>query len=161
MKRTLRLLTITALLVGTALPAIATGGASERTESWNRLARSHVTVYKMYRPGLRVRVEVRGNELFPVYVWALRKCSDGFEGGSGLFLEEPGHGIPIHPDGRFERKHFLAGESRLTRLSGRVRKKAIRGFYLQRNKEGPSGPLCGTGRPGDRALHFVARADRS
>jgi hypothetical protein len=159
MKRKVGLLMVAILSIGlVAFPAITTGGALERPESWDGLDRSHSTVYKMYRPGLRVRLEVRGNKIIvPIYVWALRKCSNGFEGGSGLFLEEAGQGIPIRPDGRFERKHFLAGESRLNRLSGRVRRRTIRGFYLQRNKEGPSGPLCGTGQPGDRALHFVAR----
>jgi hypothetical protein len=163
MKRALRLLTISiSTLAGLALPAIATGGATERFESWDNLDRSHGVIYKMHRPGFRVRLKVRGNEIFPVRIWALRKCSDGFEGGGGLSLSEPGQEITIQKDGRF-RFTLFTGEGfwRRTRLGGRVRTNTISGFYQAWAREGPSGPICGTGRPGDRALRFVARADRS
>jgi hypothetical protein len=161
MKRALPYLTISALLASLLLPTIATGGPSGPTESWSRSDRSRPVVYTMHREGLRVRLEVRGSEIFPTRVWARRKCSNGFEGGSGLLLEEPVSAIPIRPHGRFGYRSFIGeGFWSLTRLSGRVYSRAIRGFYLERSREG-AGPACGTGRPGDRALHFVARADRS
>lgn len=112
-------------------------------------------VFRMHRPGLRVRLEVRGGEIFPTRVWALSRCSSGFEGSGGLFLEEPGQGLPIRPDGRFEYE-FSSDEIFFhTRLAGRVSRTKITGFFLRWHFDDRD--LCGTGRPGHRALHFVAR----
>jgi hypothetical protein len=110
----------------------------------------------MHRPGFRVRLEVRGREIFPTRVWVLRKCSSGFEGSGGLFLEEPGQVILIRRDGRFEYE-FPSSEEifHRTRLAGRVGRTRITGFFFEWDYV--HGDLCGTGRPGKRALHFVAR----
>jgi hypothetical protein len=114
-------------------------------------------VYTMHRPGLRVKLEVLRHQIFPTHVWVLRRCSDGFEGSAGLSLEEPGEGIPIHQGGRFEFK-WLVGDGywMRIRLTGRVRRRTITGFYMEWEREG-SRAICGTGEPGDRALHFTAR----
>ena len=110
----------------------------------------------MHRPGLRVRLEVRGREIVPTRVWALDKCSSGFEGSGGLFLEEPGQVIPIRRNGRFDYE-FHGNEEYWgqTRMGGWVSRTKIIGFFMHWDFE--NGVLCGTGSPGNRALHFVAR----
>lgn len=116
---------------------------------------SAVKVYKMHRPGLRVRLQVQEGVIFPTRVWALRRCQkSGFEGASGLFLEEPGQAIPIDHKDRFAFV-FPQDFGQRTRLGGHVYERKITGYYLE--WEHVALDVCGTGQPGDRVLRFVAR----
>jgi len=142
-----------ALLCTVALTA--TGTANAPGSSTDRVS---VKVYKMHRPGLRVRLQVEAGVIFPTRIWARTSCSNGFEGGSGLFLEEPtsSQEIFINHKGRFK-YDFPARELREEALlAGRVYERKITGYYLEWDYEG--GVLCGTGQPGDRAVRFVAGA---
>jgi hypothetical protein len=143
-----------ALLAGACLlPSLAIGQSGQAIEALDGLSGSSPNrIYKTYRDGLRVRLEVRGDEIVSTGIWVLRRCSDGFEAASGLSLQEPDQAIPIRPDGRFEFKWFNLYER--TRLAGRVSGTKISGFYLEWEQDSKS--VCGTGRPGKRAMHFVA-----
>jgi hypothetical protein len=115
-------------------------------------------IYKMHRAGLRVRLEVHGNKILPTRVWALVKCDFGFETGTELLLEASDQAIKIRRNGRFNFR-WQTSRSR-TRLVGRLRNGKIIGFYSKWYLEGSGANekgLCGTGRPGKRAEHFVAR----
>jgi hypothetical protein len=116
-----------------------------------------VKVYKMHRPGLRVRLQVQSGVIFPTRIWARERCSSGFEGASGLSLEEPtpSQEIPIDNKGRFKFVWDPFGGK--TELRGHVYERKITGYYLDWEYDGTDG-VCGTGRPGDRALRFMARA---
>lgn len=115
-------------------------------------------IFKMHRAGLRVRLEVHGNKILPTRVWALVKCDFGFEAGTALRLEAPDQAIKIRRDGRFSLRRETS-RSR-TRLVGRVKQGVIVGFYSDWYLEGSGANekgLCGTGRPGKRSEHFVAK----
>jgi hypothetical protein len=72
-------------------------------------------------------------------------------------LEAPGQEIPIRPNGRFEFNRVVGnGYWEREHLAGRVSEKTITGFYSEWDRMG-SGAICGTGRPGKRAVHFTAR----
>jgi hypothetical protein len=143
------------LAAASAWLAAAAAGEPKPLTALPTAHRSSTRVYKMHRPGFRVRLEVRGREIFPTRVWARRKCSSGFEGNSELSLEEPGQGIPIRRDGGFDFEFPSEGFPERTRLVGRVAEIKITGFYLDWSIQ--NHVLCGTGRPDKRALHFVAR----
>jgi hypothetical protein len=121
--------------------------------------RASVKVYKMHRPGLRVRLQVQGRVIFPTRVWARTRCNkSGFEGGSALTLAEPtpSQEIAIDRKGRFE-YIFPRQFGERTRLGGHVYDRSIKGYYLEWEFDGFE--VCGTGQPGNRVLRFVAWAE--
>jgi hypothetical protein len=115
-------------------------------------------VYSMHRPGLRVHLEVRDGGITSTRVWTQLHCGDGSAEGFGLVLHGPGHKIRINFGGGFNLRLTTGGGywSRL-RLSGHVYARSITGSYTVWERRGVSGPVCGTGRSGDRTLRFTAR----
>ncbi|HWT90084.1 MAG TPA: hypothetical protein VN179_03115, partial [Solirubrobacterales bacterium] len=73
-------------LAGLAAPSAAVAGGA---------------VYTMHREGLRVRLEVRGEEIISTDVWTRHRCTDGYEGGAALHLGGPGQEIPLNRSGAF------------------------------------------------------------
>jgi hypothetical protein len=116
-----------------------------------------VKVYKMHRPGLRVRLQVQAGVIFPTRIWVRERCTNGFEGASELFLEEPTPAQEIRIDHRGRFKFVRDRFGGKTELVGHMYTRKITGYYLSWEYDGTDG-VCGTGRPGDRALRFVARA---
>jgi len=118
-----------------------------------------VKVYKMHRPGLRVRLQVQGRVIFPTRVWVRQRCSEsGFEGAAKLSLEEatPTQEITIDHKGRFKYV-FPRDYGQTIRLGRHVYKRKITGYFLWQEYNGLE--VCGTGQPGNRVLRFVARAE--
>jgi hypothetical protein len=111
-------------------------------------------LYRMNRPDMKVTMTVRGDRISLVLIRMPGRCS----GGSSFVLRKPGKGIPISPDGRFAFRS-LRGDRSQTHLTGRLQGRKVTGFYLKWRRS-RSGAVCGTGRPGRRAMEFTARLVR-
>jgi hypothetical protein len=112
----------------------------------------------MHRSGLRVRLEVGDGEIVSTRAWVRLRCSDGSAEGFSLMLHGSGQEIHIKPGGGFNLKLTTGGGYWSRRhLSGHVYNRSITGTYTVWERRSVSGPICGTGRPGDRTLQFTAR----
>jgi uncharacterized delta-60 repeat protein len=103
-------------------------------------------LYRMSRPGFRIRLRVRNHRLAGLHLEARISCKGGREFDSG---HDTNHfGLRIHADGTFRYSRGYNRES----LAGRVRPGSIVGTYVRLE-----GYNCATGSPGHHLLHFSAR----
>ena len=112
-------------------------------------------LFKLVREDIRVKLNVKGERIVSVHIRARERCGETDAVGFAKFVlrEEP---IVIRPGGRF---HYGASfdDARgfgSVVLDGTVHRRRVSGFFSFKNNEGVN---CGTGRPGDRKVHFTAR----
>jgi hypothetical protein len=122
--------------------------------------RPQLVVYAAKRPGLNVRLAVRGSRIVSMAAGASLRCADGSRSG-GYEVSATRLAVPVGPDGRFrigESESTEGAGSESFRLLGRIGPDRIVGTYSAWEEEDhlPGTPRCGTRTPRGLPVAFAA-----
>jgi hypothetical protein len=120
---------------------------------------SGARVFEMVRRDMRVTIRIVGRRVVHAHVRALERCGRSGAKGYLTFDLPREEAIRVREDGHFHHgETFDDARGRGTVvLEGLVHRRTIQGIFLFRNRRDRS---CGTGRPGERRVHYTARLRR-